>query len=76
MIFDLKKVKIEYESKVGNDESYGRLKSGVFKLIMGHLYFNNDIIKIRYDLINQLSTNDHSFRQIFDSYKNVLILKD
>ena len=66
MIYDLKNFKIEYESKVDDELCYGRLKSGVFKLINGHIYFNNDVIKIRYDLIKKLSSNDLTFQQVFD----------
>jgi hypothetical protein len=36
---------------IKDEERIGRLKSGLFSLIDGHMYFSNDLIKIRYDLI-------------------------
>jgi len=41
-----------YECNVKNPDLLGRLKSGLFDVVDGHIYFNNNVIKIRYELIN------------------------
>ena len=42
-----------WKGKVKNEELIGRIKSGLFIFIDGHLYYNNNVIKCRYDLLYQ-----------------------
>jgi hypothetical protein len=51
-IYDLLNRNVEYESKIENKELVGRLESGLYTLVDGHIYYNNHCIKIRYDLIS------------------------
>jgi hypothetical protein len=42
-----------YEHSLQNDDLIGRLKSGLFMVTNGHIYYKNNVIKIRYDLIER-----------------------
>ena len=75
-IFDIKNKRVDYESKIYRKELIGRLESGLYTLVDGHIYFNNHCIKIRYDLINQIQKQDFSEDEIFDFYYNILALKE
>ena len=44
-------MKVIYELTIDNPILTGRLRSGLFEVVDGHIYFNNNVIKIRYDLI-------------------------
>jgi len=50
-LFDLKNHKTVFEKLITQPALIGRLESGCYTLINGHIYFNNNVIKIRYDLI-------------------------
>ena len=52
----------------------GRLKSGLYTLLSGHIYFNNNVIKLRYDLISL--PNAHTFKEneVFDYYYEIFLL--
>ena len=59
-IFDLNANEFIYESKIDYEPLIGRLKSGTFTFIKGHIYYKNNVIKIRYDLIN--SANNQQYK--------------
>ena len=50
------------------------MKSGRYTFVDGHLYYDNNVIKIRYDLI--LSDNNQMFKEneLFDYYFNIFII--
>ena len=48
------------------------LKSPDFKFIDGHIYFNNNIVKLRYDLIRKVQ--QYSLYNVAVMYKDVLQL--
>ena len=58
-----------YECNIQNPDLIGRLKSGLFDVVDGHIYFNNNVIKIRYELIN--SKNHYGEDQIFNYYNDI-----
>ena len=60
---------------ITSSELIGRLKSNLYNLVGGHIYYNNNVIKIRYDLIDQIEDSLPE-NQIFDSYTNVLTLQE
>jgi hypothetical protein len=37
--------------KVKNPEIVGRFKSDLYTLVDGHFYFQNEVLKVRYDLL-------------------------
>lgn len=54
----------------------GRLLSGLYLLLNGHIYFNNNVIKIRYDLLKQGELNGLSEYDYFDYFFNIFETKD
>ena len=44
--------KIIFEKVIYDKKLIGRLESGLYTLADGHIYFSNNVIKVRYDLIN------------------------
>lgn len=51
----------------------GRLKSGFFMVVNGYIYYNNDSIKIRYDLLKEENnTTEYNDDQLFDYYEDVI----
>jgi hypothetical protein len=52
----------------------GRIESGLYTLADGHIYFSNNVIKIRYDLINSPQASRYTDDQIFDFYFDIFSL--
>ena len=50
---------IIYEIPLTNLELIGRLKSGLFTFVGDHLYFDDDVIKIRSDLIQSIESKTY-----------------
>ena len=53
-----------------NKDLIGRLLSGLYTFVDGHIYYNNNVIKIRYDLIKSVDSHRYKENEIFDSIKN------
>ena len=51
-IFDLDERKIIFEKVIYNKDLIGRLISGLYTIVDGHIYYSNNVVKIRYDLID------------------------
>ena len=51
-IYDFNEERIVIQLPVINEELIGRLKSNLYNLVGGHIYYNNNVIKIRYDIID------------------------
>lgn len=74
-IKDLKeKDSIILEQEILDENMKGILISGQYQLINGHIYFNNNVIKIRYDLIKQLGAKKSNFDIYFNQYSEILKL--
>ena len=58
---------------VTNREIIGRLKSNLYNFVEGHIYYNNKVIKVRYDQIEN-NQGEYNENEIFDHYKNVIKL--
>ena len=53
----------------------GRLFSTLFSFVNGHIYYNNNLIKIRYDLLKKAdSIRDFGENDIFNYYDEILPL--
>jgi hypothetical protein len=50
-IFDLESQEINYEQVLYDKALIARLTSGMYAFAGGHYYYNNNVIKLRYDLI-------------------------
>ena len=68
-IFDYTNMKMIYECNLSNYHIIGRLRSGLFDIVDGHIYYNNNVIKIRYELI--MSKNHYNEDQIFNEYNDI-----
>jgi hypothetical protein len=64
-----------WKSTVKGEELIGRIKSGLFNLVDGHIYYGENIIKVRYDLLDQNQDREYNEEEIFDIYPNVLNIK-
>ena len=75
-IYDLDDKKITFDRVIKYKPLIGRLKSGLYTFVNGHIYYNNNVIKIRYDLIystdNPLKYNEN---EIFDYYYDIFLLQ-
>jgi hypothetical protein len=57
-IIDLKdKEKILLDCEIVDQSMKGIFKSGAYKLINGHIYSDNKVIKLRYDLMKHFGAN-------------------
>lgn len=52
-----------------------RLESSQFTFEGGHIYYNNNVIKIRYDLIDKFGGDNYNELEIFDQYDNIFDLQ-
>jgi len=54
----------------------GRLESGHSNFINGHIYYENNVIKVRYDLLDKINSGELGVDKLFDPYYNILSLGD
>ena len=74
-IYDPAQVRVIYETAITNKALIGRLKGGLFTFVNGHIYYNNNVIKVRYDLINSdRATDIYKENEIFDFYFDIFPL--
>lgn len=76
-LYDLEEERVLYSLQVHQREIIGRLKSNLYNLVEGHIYYRNKVIKIRYDLIDMHEKNGKPIdeAQLFDHYPDVLSLE-
>ena len=67
--------KVMIQLNVGDKEILGRIKSGLFILVDGHFYFNNQVFKIRYDLLEKEEGIVLNENNVFDKYNQLLDLE-
>ena len=75
-IFDLAKGVIEFAIELLDEELIGRLLSGLYTFVDGHIYFNNNVIKIRYDLLLNQAGSNLSESTIFNKYFEIFPLSE
>lgn len=78
-IIDLASNKVIFKHELTLQEVVGRLKSQQFVLDNGHIYFDNVVIKFRYDLIKKdMGKEDAALtdEDIIDFYDRALDLDD
>jgi len=74
-IYDIESEKVLYSLMIHNREIIGRLKSNLYNFVEGHIYYGNKVIKIRYDLLEQLKGTEIKENQFFDHYSDILSMK-
>ena len=82
-LYSFNRDKIIIRMRVKNQEFIGRLKSNLYNFVGGHIYFNDKVIKIRYDLLegqggknNKNEIVDIDENKLFDHYANILYLEE
>ena len=63
------------ETEIVNSALKGILESNMFTLVDGHMYYNNNVFKVRYDLIDDKSIRNLTNEEVFNQYDNILELK-
>ena len=66
---------IEVDLVLSNPMLIGLFICGKFKLLDGHMYHENSVIKLRYDLIGRKSKEYLNEDNFFDFYNDVLPLR-
>lgn len=62
--------------QVKDPEIIGRFRLGKFTMCDGHFYFDNEVIKIRYDVLRQPQTKRYTEKMVFDNYEGLLDLQE
>lgn len=71
-VFDISTKSIFIESYIEYKPLIGRLTSGLYTFVDGHIYYSNNVIKLRYDLIANNKFNiTYKENEIFDYYYNI-----
>ena len=73
-IVDLKTEDILFNHQITNKHLIGRLKCDIYSIVNGHIYFNNSVIKIRYDLLRRDNKNRILEHEAFDYYYDLIDL--
>ena len=75
-LYDFNVEKVIFTMQIQNINLIGRLKSNLYNFVGGHIYYNNKVIKIRYDLLEKVNGTPLKENEVFDHYKNVLFRED
>jgi hypothetical protein len=75
VVFDLKINKRIGVSWVDDPEIIGRLSADLFTLMDGHIYFDNQVFKIRYDTMVNTKSDNILQEHFISKYSNILDLK-
>ena len=71
-----KKFQEYHFKKEGALELYGRFYCGLYEFQGGHIYYNNNVIKVRWDIIESSSALTYSLDDVLDKYSDVLPIPD
>lgn len=75
IIYDLLSGDLFGRCKVEDEEIIGIMKQQHFSIKNGHLYYDNHVIKFRYDCISQIKTEFCEQKLFYDKYYNILDLQ-
>ena len=75
IVWDLIKQKEQTQAILVDKEIIGRFSSELFILVDGHFYFNNDVIKIRYDQIKKSKFKPVREHTLFDHFSEIIDLR-
>ena len=82
-IFGIDQQRIIFQTQINFEPLIGKLNSGLFTFVDGHIYYNNNVIKIRYDLIDReiesglIEGGESKYKEneIFDYYFDIFDLE-
>ena len=49
------------------------MHSGLYTIVDGHIYYSKNVIKIRYDIIDQFNEKCYSENDIFNYYPEIFL---
>lgn len=75
IVYDLTKEKRIGVSWVNDPDIIGRILSGLYTLMDGHMYFDNSVYKIRYDTMINTKSDNIKQEHFIDKYTDILDLK-
>ena len=75
-LYDINTFQLIYETMVHKNFLVGRLESSYFTFSGGHVYYGNNAIKIRHDLIKDSNSFNYSNDDIIDIYSDVFDLDE
>jgi DNA-binding MltR family transcriptional regulator len=75
-LFDIAKKKTTFEVQLTIPSLIGRLICGLCRINNGHIYTNNNLIKMRLDLINNPKNYRYRDQELFDFYYNIFDLEE
>lgn len=75
-LYDIDSETVMCQIKVTKREIIGRLKSNLYNFVGGHIYYGNNVIKIRYDLLEKKDPGEITEFNLFDHYSDILCLND
>ena len=64
-------MRVSFETLISYGPLIGRLESGMYTFVDGHIYYNTNVIKIRYDLMDSPDKEKHNEMEIFDFYYDI-----
>lgn len=70
-VFDLNSKKNDIEIVLKDKSLIGRFDSGVYNVSNGHIYFGNDVIKMRYDLVKKFGCDQLKEQDFFNKYIDI-----
>lgn len=73
-LYNLKGFKLLFEIKICCKNILSILNRDNLKIANGHIYYGNNVLKIRYDLIENIDVSQYSISNMFDFYKNIIDL--
>ena len=73
-LFNIKLNKTIADIRLNYDNLIGRIKSGLFTVNDGYIYYNNSLIKMRLDLISSPKSYKYKEVELFDFYENIFAL--
>ena len=75
-IYDIETETTIVRLQIFNTEIIGRLKTNLYNFVEGHIYFNNKVVKVRYDLLEQQNGGEIKENQLFDHYDDIINLRN
>ena len=73
-IFDCKSGQVIFKCQLKNPDLVGRFSLGLFTINNGHMFWQNNVMKIRYDLTNSQNNQKYQEEDVFDFYPDIFNL--
>lgn len=75
IVTDLETEQMIGQAFIKDKQLVGQFFSDMFTFMDGHMYFNNSVVKFRYDLIKSSRDRFMPSKEFFNTYNNLIELK-